>query len=45
MLANVLIESFMLMDIELGGSGKGSPNRQVKNLTNINRYMVFTGLT
>jgi hypothetical protein len=31
MLANVFIESFVLMDIKLGGSGKESPNHQVKS--------------
>jgi hypothetical protein len=35
MLANVLIESFMLMDIKLGDQER---NPKVKNLANINRY-------
>jgi hypothetical protein len=29
----------MLTDIKLGGQEKESPNRQVKNLANINRYI------
>jgi hypothetical protein len=39
MLANVLIESFVLKDIKLGDQER---NRQVNNLTNINRYTVFS---
>jgi hypothetical protein len=40
MLANVLIESFMLLDKErkTWGSGKESP--KVKKLTNINHYTI-----
>jgi hypothetical protein len=37
MLANVLIESFTL-DIILGDQER---NRQIKDLTNINRYTVY----
>jgi hypothetical protein len=46
MLANVLIESFMLMDIKLGDQERNRQVKnlanisQVKNLANINRYTV-----
>jgi D-mannonate dehydratase len=46
MLANVLIESFMLMDIKLGHQERNhqvknlASKNQVKNLANINCYTV-----